>query len=78
MTAKFPGKIYKKSVAKSHHKIQCDCSNLCIHIKCSRINPKTNKHFQNSNVKWYCIKCLANIINSYLKLIKAKISNSRQ
>ena len=42
-------------------------------------NPQTDKHLQNSNVKWYCIKCFANIIpflsfqiKSYLKLIKAR------
>ena len=24
-------------------------------------NPQTDKHLQNSNVKWYCVKCFANI-----------------
>ena len=57
MVVKFPCKICCKSVANSHHAIQCDNCNIWVHVKCNRINTQTDKFLQNSSAAWYCIKC---------------------
>ena len=57
MVVKFPCKICCKSVANSHHAIQCDNFNIWVHVKCIRINTETYKFLQKSSVAWYCIRC---------------------
>ena len=57
MVVKFPCKICCKSVANSHHAIQCDNCNIWVHVKCNRINTETYKFLQKSSVAWYCIRC---------------------
>ena len=63
VVAKFPRKLFDKTVAKNYHLVQCDNCHLWVHIKCNKINLQTYKFLQKSSLAWYCIKCFEDIIS---------------
>ena len=57
MPVKFPCKICEKVVAGNHRAVCCDTCNICVHIKCSRINTQTYNIVKKENASWSCIEC---------------------
>ena len=54
---KFPCGICFKPVANNHQEIKYEKCNLCIHIKCNKINKQTYTYLQTGTSYWYCMPC---------------------
>ena len=57
MPTKYPCKICNSTVAKNHKEIQCDKCQLCVHIKCNKINVQTYNLLKEDEIMWYCKSC---------------------
>ena len=58
---KFPCRICIKNVSDKDKAVQCDLSELWVHIKCNNLNYLDYRYLQNSNESWYCIECCSTI-----------------
>lgn len=62
MTAKFYCKIRKGLLLRVTMLSSVIAAVFGYKLPAIKLTPKTYMHLQNSNAKWYCIKCVANII----------------
>ena len=58
---KFPRRICAKNVHDKEKAVQYDLCELCIHIKCNKLNYLDYRYLQNCDESWYCIDCCSTI-----------------
>ena len=54
---KFPCRICVKNISDKDKAVQCDLSELWVHIKCNNLNYLDYRYLQKSLESWYCIEC---------------------
>ena len=60
---KFPRRICSKNVHDKDKAVQCDLSELWIHIKFNNLNCLDYRYLQNCDESWYCIECCSTIFS---------------
>ena len=78
---KFPCGICQKEVKSKHKAICCDLCDQWIHISCNKLTKTDYNKMMNSNLLWFCKKCLKkelpfnSITNQIKNLTKFMIAN---
>ena len=57
-----PYKICSKNISDKDAACQCNICQVCLHLRCNKLNPVDYKYIQGSTVPWICFSCCSTIL----------------